>query len=74
MGKASADLFRAESGLLIFGDVARVFLDDDEDSDKWRPSGGGISAATLDRTLLGSLMVARSEEKTAFFFQTNFSF
>jgi hypothetical protein len=75
LGKASAYLFRAEYGLFIFGDVGRVFSDADEDSDKWHPSGGGgISAATLDRTLLWSFTVARGEEQTAFFFQANFSF
>ena len=75
LGKASAYLFRAEYGLFIFGDVGRVFSDADEDSDKWHPSGGGgISAATLDRTLLWSFTVARGEEQTAFFFKANFSF
>jgi len=75
LGKASAYLFRAEYGLFIFGDVGRVFSDDDDDSDTWHPSGGGgLSAATLDRSLLWSLTVARSEEKTAFFFKANFSF
>ena len=75
LGKASAYLFRAEYGLFIFGDVGRVFSDADEDSDKWHPSGGGgISAATLDRTLLWAFTVARGEEQTAFFFQANFSF
>jgi outer membrane protein assembly factor BamA len=74
LGKASAFMFRAEYGLFIFGDVGRVFIDD-EDSDKWHPSGGGgLSAATLDRSLLWSLTVAQSEEKTAFFFTANYSF
>lgn len=74
LGKASAFLFRAEYGLFIFGDVGRVFADD-EDSDKWHPSGGGgISAATLDRSLLWSLTVAQSNEKTALFFTANYSF
>ena len=50
LGKATAWLFRAEYGLFFFGDVGRVFSDEDEGSDKWHPSGGGgISAATLDR-------------------------
>jgi hypothetical protein len=74
LGKASAFMFRAEYGLFIFGDVGRVFSDD-EDSDKWHPSGGGgISAATLDRSLLWSLTVAQSNEKTALFFTANYSF
>jgi len=75
LGKATALLFRAEYGLFVFGDIGRVFSDEDDDSDKWHPSGGGgISAATLDRTLLWSLTVARSEEQTTFFFQADFSF
>ena len=75
LGRASAFLFRAEYGLFIFGDVGRVFFDEDDDSDKWHPSGGGgISAATLERSLLWSFTVARSEERTAFFFRANFSF
>jgi hemolysin activation/secretion protein len=74
LGKASAYMFRAEYGLFIFGDMGRVFVDK-EDSDKWHPSGGGgFSAATLDRSLLWSLTVARGEEKTTFFFQANYSF
>jgi outer membrane protein assembly factor BamA len=74
LGRASAYAFRAEYGLFIFSDVGRVFAEDG-DSDKWHPSGGGgLSAATLDRSLLWSLTVARSEEKTALFFTANYSF
>ncbi len=74
LGRASVLLFRGEYGLFIFGDVGRVFVDDD-DSDKWHPSGGGgISVSTLERSLLWSLSVARSEEQTSFFFNANFSF
>ncbi len=74
LGQASALLFRGEYGLFIFGDVGRVFVDDD-DSDKWHPSGGGgISVSTLERSLLWSLSIARSEEQTSFFFNADFSF
>ncbi|MDH3599686.1 MAG: BamA/TamA family outer membrane protein [Candidatus Tectomicrobia bacterium] len=74
LGKASAWMLRAEYGLFVFGDVGRVFSDADT-SDDWHPSGGGgISAATLDRTLLWSLTVARGEEQTTFFFQADFTF
>jgi len=74
LGQASALLFRAEWGLFIFGDVGRVFLDG-EDSNRWRPSGGGgISISTDERSLLWSLTVARSEEQTTFFLKANFSF
>ncbi len=74
LGQASALLFRGEWGLFAFGDVGRVFVDDD-DSDKWHPSGGaGVSVATLERSLLWSLSVAQSEEQTSFFFQADFSF
>ncbi len=74
LGQASALLFRGEWGLFVFGDVGRVFVDDD-DSDKWHPSaGGGVSVSTLKRSLLWSLSVARSEEQTSFFFIGNFSF
>jgi hypothetical protein len=74
LGRASALAFRGEWGLFIFGDVGRVFVDDD-DSDKWHPSGGGgISLSTLERSLLWSMTLARSEEQTAFFFNADFSY
>ncbi len=74
LGQASALLFRGEWGLFVFGDVGRVFVDDD-DSNKWHPSdGGGVSVSTLERSLLWSLSIARSAERTAFFFNANFSF
>ncbi len=74
LGQASALVFRGEWGLFVFGDVGRVFVDDDN-SDKWHPSGGaGVSVSTLERSLLWSLSIARSEEQTSFSFIGNFSF
>jgi len=74
LGKASALAFRGEWSLFVFGDVGRVFVDD-EDSDKWHPSGGGgLSLSTLERSLLWSMSIARSEEQTTFFFDAGFSF
>ncbi|ETW94394.1 MAG: hypothetical protein ETSY1_35065 [Candidatus Entotheonella factor] len=74
LGQTPAILFRAEWGVFGFGDVGRVFLDG-EDSDRWHPAGGGgLFAATRDRSLLWSLTVARSEEQTSYFFKANFSF
>jgi hypothetical protein len=74
LGQASAIAFRGEWGIFIFGDVGRVFFDD-EDSDKWHPSGGGgLSLSTLERALLWTMSIARSEEQTSFFFQADFSF
>lgn len=74
LGRASALAFRGEWGIFVFGDIGRVFVDDD-DSDKWHPSGGGgISLSTLERSLLWSMSIARSEEQTAFFFNADFSY
>jgi hypothetical protein len=73
LGKA-AFLAPAEWGLFAFGDVGRVFQEG-ESSKTWHPAGGGgIFAMLLDRSLLATLSVARSDEMTVFFLKTEFIF
>lgn len=74
LGYASALLFRGEWGVFAFGDTGRVWVDG-EDSDEWHPTGGaGVSVSTLERSLLGTFSVAKSDERTVFFFLARFSF
>jgi hypothetical protein len=73
LGKA-AFLVPAEWGLFAFGDVGRVFQEG-ESSNTWHPAGGGgIFTTILDRSLLATLSVARSDEMTVFFLKTEFIF
>lgn len=73
LGKA-AFLVPAEWGLFAFGDVGRVFQEG-ESSKTWHPAGGGgIFTMLLDRSLLATLSVARSDEMTVFFLKTEFIF
>ncbi len=73
-------LFRAnlglpvEIGLFGFGDVGRVFLED-ESSNKWHPSGGGgIWFAPLARTNTISTSIAVSEEAVLFYLRAGFHY
>jgi hypothetical protein len=73
LGKA-AIVLPAEWGVFVFGDVGRVFVDG-ESSKTWHPAGGGgVYTSILDRSLLLTLSVARSEELTVFFLKTEFTF
>lgn len=75
VGEATALLFRGEYGLFIFGDVGRVFSDEDDHSTKWHPSfGGGVSLSAVERSILWSLTVAHGEEQTSVFLLAGFSF
>ena len=72
LGHASALFFRGEWGVFAFGDVGRVWVDG-EDSDEWHPTGGGgLSVSTLERSVLGTLSIAKSDERTTFFFLAGF--
>ena len=60
--------------MFAFGDTGRVWVDG-EDSDEWHPTGGGgVSVSTLERSLLGTFSVAKSDERNVFFFLAGFSF
>ena len=73
LGKAFI-LLPAEWGIFAFGDVGRVFLDN-ESSKTWHPAGGGgLYASILERSILSTLSVARSDEITVFFLKTAFAF
>ena len=75
LGRASAYVADAEYGLVVFGDVGRVFLDDIDDEDDVHSSGGaGISATALDRTFAVSAVLAVSDEETTGVFTAGFSF
>lgn len=64
----------AQFGVLGLADAGRVFLKG-EHSRVWHgAAGGGIWLSILDRSNLLSLAVARSEERTAFYFQAGFGF
>ena len=74
LGHASALFFRGEWGVFAFGDMGRVWVDG-EDSSEWHPAGGGgLSVSTLERSIAGTLSIAKSEERTTFFFLSGFSF
>jgi hypothetical protein len=63
-----------EWGIFGFGDVGRVWLED-ETSDKWHTSwGGGIWIGLLSRANAIAFTVAQSEERTAFAIRAGFSF
>ena len=73
LGKAFI-LLPDEWGIFAFGDVGRVFLDN-ERSKTWHPAGGGgLYASILERSILSTLSVARSDEITVFFLKTAFAF
>jgi hypothetical protein len=58
-------LVPGDIGVLGFGGVGRVFVDDPDDSGAWHPSwGGGVWFAPLTRTNAVNLSVAGSEEDT----------
>lgn len=60
-------------GIFGFGDVGRVFAD--EESTRWHPSaGGGIWFAPLARTNTISTSVAVSEESVLFYFRAGFHY
>ncbi len=64
----------SDFGVLGLGDVGRVFLAG-EHSDVWHgAAGGGVWVSILDRANSMSLVVARGEERTAFYFQAGFGF
>ena len=61
-------------GILGFTDAGRVFLEG-EDSNRWHTAfGGGLWLAFLRPENTLSLSVARSEERTGFYFQAGFAF
>jgi len=67
-------LLPGDFGVLGFGDVGRVFFDD-EDSGKWHPGwGGGVWFAPLARTNSFSLSVAGSPEDTLVYLRNGFHF
>jgi len=63
-----------EFGIFGLADAGRVFLAG-ESSRKWHgAAGGGVWFSILDRANTVNLAVARSEERTAFYFQASFGF
>jgi outer membrane translocation and assembly module TamA len=67
-------LFPAQFGVFGFGDIGRVF-DDAIPSDKWHNAyGGGIWMAPISRATTFQISVARSEERTAFYFGMGFAY
>ncbi len=63
-----------EFGILGLADAGRVFLEG-EDSRTWHgAAGGGVWVSLLDRTNILSVAVAKSEERTAVYFQAGFGF
>ena len=64
----------SDFGILGLADIGRVFLAG-ESSSKWHgAAGGGIWLSVLDRGNTVSLSVAKSEERTGFYFQAGFGF
>ena len=67
-------LLPGDLGVLGFGDVGRVFFDE-ENSRKWHPSwGGGVWFAPLARTNSLTVSVAGSPENTLVYLRNGFSF
>jgi outer membrane protein assembly factor BamA len=67
-------IFPANFGLFGFGDLGRVFADD-LPSDKWHNAyGGGIWIAPLTRATTFQISLARSEQRTAFYFGLGFAY
>ena len=67
-------LFPAQFGVFGFGDIGRVF-DDDMPSNKWHNGyGGGIWIAPITRATTFQISVARSEQRTAFYFGMGFAY
>ncbi len=63
-----------DAGVFGLADAGRVYLKG-EDSRKWHgAAGGGIWVSVLDRSNMISLAIARSEERTALYFQAGFGF
>lgn len=61
-------------GFFGLADAGRVYLEG-EDSQKWHGAvGGGIWVSVLDRSNMMSLAIAKSEERTAVYFQAGFGF
>ncbi len=64
----------SDVGIFGLGDIGRVYLAG-EQSDTWHTAvGGGVWLAILDRANTISFSVAKSEERTAFYFQAGFGF
>ena len=61
-------------GVFGLADAGRVYLEG-EDSRMWHgAAGGGVWVSVLDRTNMMSLAIAKSEERTALYFQAGFGF
>jgi hypothetical protein len=64
----------SDFGVMGLADAGRVYLAG-EQSNTWHgAAGGGIWLSILDRANTVSLAVAKSEERTAFYFQAGFGF
>jgi hypothetical protein len=64
----------SDIGVFGFGDVGRVWADENK-SKKWHPgAGGGVWIAPLARTNAISFSVAKSDEETLFYLRMGFSF
>lgn len=64
----------ARLGLIALGDAGRVFLAG-ESSDKWHTAwGGGLSLGYLEGKATGSVVVARSPERTGVYIRGGFAF
>ena len=67
-------LFPAQFGVFGFGDIGRVY-DDDVPSDKWHNGyGGGIWISPITRATTFQVSVARSAQRTVFYFGTGFAY
>ena len=67
-------VFPADFGVFGFGDVGRVYVDDDP-SDVWHNGyGGGIWIAPVMRETTARVAVARSEGRTTFLLGLGFGF
>lgn len=66
-------IFPASLGILLFNDVGRVWLEE-EDSETWHHGyGGGIWIAPFNRTVISSEL-GRSREETLFYLRLGFIF